>query len=289
MIPTDPWPVARARAIELEEFGYDHLWTYDHLTWQRYRGQPWHAAVPWLTGVAAATSRIRIGTMVTSPNFRHPVPLAKDAMTLDHISDGRLILGIGAGGSGFDATTMADEAWSPAERAARFAEFLPLLDRLLREPSTTFHGEYYIANEAETLPGCVQRPRVPLAISALGPKAIELAARYADAWITIGDPKTKEAPADEQLAAIRVQVGRFEDACGASGRDPGTVDRIFLAGGLVEQPLNSTDEFADFAGRYAEMGFTDLVFHDPRPGDLRWDQPVAMVEKIAAEVLPTLR
>jgi alkanesulfonate monooxygenase SsuD/methylene tetrahydromethanopterin reductase-like flavin-dependent oxidoreductase (luciferase family) len=289
MIPTDPWPVARARAVELESLGYDHLWTYDHLTWQRYRGQPWHAAVPWLTGVAAATSRIRLGTMVTSPNFRHPVTLAKDVMTLDHISSGRLVLGIGAGGTGFDSTTLGNEPWSTAERTARFEEFVLLLDRLLREPETTYRGEFYSANEAEMLPGCVQRPRVPLAISALGPKSIALAARYADAWITLGDPKTKEAPADEQLAAIRSQVARFEDGCAALGRDPATVDRIFLTGGLIEQPLSSTDEFLDFAGRYAEMGFTDLVFHDPRPGDLRWDQPVEMVERIAAEVLPKLR
>ncbi len=289
MIPTDPWPVARARAVELEALGYDHLWTYDHLSWQRYRGQTWHAAVPWLTGVAAATSRIRLGTMVTSPNFRHPVTLAKDAMTLDHISDGRLVLGLGAGGTGFDATTLSDEPWSTAERTARFAEFVPLLDQLLSQPLTSYRGEYYQANEAEVLPGCVQRPRVPLAISALGPKTIALAARYADAWITLGDPKTKEASLDVRIAAIRDHVARFEDGCAAAGRDPATVDRIFLTGAVIDQPLNSVDEFADFAGRYAELGFTDLVFHDPRPGDLRWDQPVEMVEKIAVEVLPKLR
>ncbi len=100
MLPTDPWPETVARARRLEELGYDHLWTYDHLSWRRYRDRPWHATIPWLTGLASATASIRLGTMVASPNFRHPVTLAKDAMTLDHISAGRLTLGVGAGGIG---------------------------------------------------------------------------------------------------------------------------------------------------------------------------------------------
>src|SRR5687767_3593981 len=104
MLPTDPWPDTVARARHLDELGFDHLWTYDHLSWRRYRDRPWHATMPWLTGVAAATARIRVGTLVSSPNIRHPVMLAKDAMTIDHISNGRLTIGIGAGGPGFDAT-----------------------------------------------------------------------------------------------------------------------------------------------------------------------------------------
>ena len=132
MIPTDPWPTSVERAHHLESLGYDHLWTYDHLSWQRYREEPWHAAIPWLTGIAAATSTIRLGTMVTSPNFRHPVTLAKDAMTLDHISAGRLTLGIGAGGTGFDATVFGDEILHPRERASRLIDFVDVLDGLLR-------------------------------------------------------------------------------------------------------------------------------------------------------------
>ena len=100
MLPTDPWPDTVRRAQELERLGYDHLWTYDHLSWRRYRDRDWHAAIPWLTGIAMATERVRLGTMVASPNFRHPVTLAKEAMTLDHVSGGRLTLGIGAGGTG---------------------------------------------------------------------------------------------------------------------------------------------------------------------------------------------
>ena len=103
MLPTDPWPETRHRAQHLEALGYDHLWTYDHLSWRRYRGRAWYSAIPWLTGIAGATDRIRLGTMVASPNLRHPVTLAQDAVTLDHVSSGRFVLGVGAGGLGFDA------------------------------------------------------------------------------------------------------------------------------------------------------------------------------------------
>src|SRR3954467_12632434 len=113
IIPTDPWPVAVARARTIEALGYDHLWTYDHLSWRRYREEPWYAAIPWLTGLAGVTRRIRLGTLVASPNFRHPVTLAKEAMTLDHISGGRFTLGLGAGGTGFDATVFGGEPLSP--------------------------------------------------------------------------------------------------------------------------------------------------------------------------------
>src|SRR6185437_15172338 len=109
MLPTDPWPETVRRARHLEAMGYDHLWTYDHLSWRRYRERAWHAAMPWLTGVAAATTRVRVGPMVVSPTFRHPLPFAKEAMTLDHVSDGRLTLGLGAGGTGFDATVLGDD------------------------------------------------------------------------------------------------------------------------------------------------------------------------------------
>src|SRR3954470_16568118 len=133
LLPTDPWPQTVARAQHLEALGYAHLWTYDHLSWRRYRDLPWHAALPWLTGLAGVTTRVRLGTMVTSPTFRHPVSLAKEAMTLDHVSGGRVTLGIGAGGSGFDATVLGDEPLTPAERASRFVEWTEVLDRLLGE------------------------------------------------------------------------------------------------------------------------------------------------------------
>ena len=121
-----------------------------------------------------------MGTLVTSPNFRHPVTLAKEVMTLDDISGGRLTLGIGAGGTGWDAEALGQEPWSVDERAGRFAEMVDQLDRLLREPrSSRLDGRWYRGVEARTIPGCVQRPRVPFAVAGGGPRALRVAARTA--------------------------------------------------------------------------------------------------------------
>jgi alkanesulfonate monooxygenase SsuD/methylene tetrahydromethanopterin reductase-like flavin-dependent oxidoreductase (luciferase family) len=234
-----------------------------------------------LTGVAAATERIRLGTMVASPNFRHPVTLAKDAMTLDHVSGGRLTLGIGAGGTGFDATVLGDAPLPVRERTSRFAEFTALLDRLLREPVTDHHGEHYAVDGARMIPGCVQQPRLPIAVAAAGPRGLALAVRHADAWITYGDPDEQRRSATDTDAAAREQSARLDEACALVGRDPSSIDRIFLAGNTEARPTASVDAFEDLVGRYAELGFTDVVFHHPRADDPAWDDPPSIVEDIA--------
>src|SRR5262249_57209762 len=104
-----------------------------HLAWRSLRDAPWFGAVPTLTAAALATERIRLGMLVASPNFRQPVPFAKEVITLDDVSGGRFTLGIGAGGAGWDARMLGQKPWSRRERADRFAEFVQLLDRLLRE------------------------------------------------------------------------------------------------------------------------------------------------------------
>jgi alkanesulfonate monooxygenase SsuD/methylene tetrahydromethanopterin reductase-like flavin-dependent oxidoreductase (luciferase family) len=288
MLPTDPWPETVARARHLESLGYDHLWTYDHLSWRRYRDRPWHATIPWLTGLAAATSSVRLGTMVTSPNFRHPVTLAKDVMTLDHISQGRLTLGVGAGGVGFDSTVLGGAVLSPAARGQRLAEFVELLDLLLRQPTTSFRGTYYTADEARMLPGCLQRPRPPLALAAGDPATMAVVARFADGWITYGDSSHRDSSAAGTDAAIDRQLDALAQHCARIGRDPMSVDRLYLSGNTDERPLASLDAFTDLVGRCQARGFTDIVFHHPRADDPVWNDPEDIVEAIAAEVLPGL-
>lgn len=288
LLPTDPWPETVERARRLEQLGYHHLWTYDHLSWRRYRYRAWYAAVPWLTGLAAATRTIRLGTMVASPNFRHPVTFAKEAMTLDHISDGRLTLGLGAGGAGPDATVLGGRRPTPAERTARLAEFLEVLDRLLREPATSYQGTHYTVDDARMIPGCRQRPRLPLAIAAGGKATLSLAARYADAWVTDGDPKERDTTPAGTERIVRSQADQLSGYCAAIGRDPGEIARIYLAGNTDERPLASVAAFTDFLGRYRELGFTDVVFHHPRPDDPVWTDNPEIVESIATEVLPHL-
>ncbi len=225
-----------------------------------------------------------------SPNFRHPVTLAKDLITLDDVSDGRITLGIGAGGNGFDATALGQEAWTPKERADRFGEFVALLDRLLTEDAVTERGTFYAADEARNVPGCVQRPRLPFAVAATGPRGMRLAARYGQAWVTTGDPKLYEEGTPEQsVAALHGQIDRLGKACAESGRDVAELGKILLTGFTPDRnrPLESVEAFVDFAGRHRELGFTEIVVHWPIPdSDFAADQ--AVFESIATEALSRL-
>lgn len=272
-----------------EEAGFDGAWTYDHLSWRSFRDEPWFGSVPTLAAAATVTSRIRLGTLVSSPNFRNPVTFAKDVMTLDDLSAGRFTLGIGAGGTGFDATTLGQEPWSPRERQDRFEEFLDLTDTLLTNASTTFRGDYYAAHEARMLPGCVQRPRVPFAVAATGPRGLRLAARLGQAWVTFGDPKRLAGlTCDEYAVAVAGQLRRLEDACAEQGRDPRELDRIMLNGSTGERALESVDAFVDFAGRYAAIGMTEIAVHLPVP-DTVFGTDEAVFDKIVADGLPQVR
>ncbi|MEU3278282.1 LLM class flavin-dependent oxidoreductase [Streptomyces antibioticus] len=281
----------RSAWTRAEQLGFHTAYTYDHLSWRTFRDGPWFGAIPTLTAAAAVTDHLRLGTLVTSPNFRHPVTLAKELISLDDISGGRITLGIGAGGTGFDATALGQEPWTPRERADRFAEFVPLLDRLLTEDSVSYEGDHYAAHEARNIPGCVQRPRLPFAIAATGPRGLRLAARHGQAWVTTGDPRLYENGTPEQsVQAIRGQVERLTDECVAQGRDANELDRILLTGFTPDRsrPLESVGAFVDFAGRHKELGITELVIHWPIPdSDFAADEKV--FEQIAMDGLSQLR
>ncbi|WP_030559764.1 LLM class flavin-dependent oxidoreductase [Streptomyces aureocirculatus] len=292
ILPVRRWhDGGKERWQRAEDLGFHTAYTYDHLSWRTFRDGPWFGAVPTLTAAAAVTERIRLGTLVTSPNFRHPVTLAKELITLDDVSDGRITLGIGAGGNGFDASTLrrtGEEPWTPRERADHFGEFLPLLDRLLTEDSVTYEGERYAAYEARNIPGCVQRPRLPFAVAATGPRGLRLAARHGRAWVTTGDPKISESGTPEQsLEAIRGQVGRLGAACAELGRDVDELGKVLLTGFTPDRPLDSFDAFVDFAGSHAALGIDEIVLHWPLPGtDFAADEK--LFERIATEALAQL-
>ncbi|MFD7120905.1 LLM class flavin-dependent oxidoreductase [Streptomyces sp. NPDC059922] len=292
ILPVRRWhDGGRDEWLRAERLGFHTAYTYDHLSWRTFRDGPWFGAVPTLTAAAAVTERLRLGSLVTSPNFRHPVTLAKDLISLDDVSDGRITLGIGAGGTGFDATVLGQEPWTPKERADRFAEFVPLLDRLLTEDSVTYDGTYYSAVEARDIPGCVQRPRLPFAVAATGPRGMRLAARHGQAWVTTGDPKLFETGTPEQSrAAVSGQIDRLSKACAEIGREASEVEKILLTGFTPDRsgPMESLDAFVDFAGRHFELGITEIAVHAPIP-DSEFAADQRVYERIATEAPAQLR
>ncbi|WP_369174214.1 LLM class flavin-dependent oxidoreductase [Streptomyces sp. R28] len=284
IVPEDRWRTARHKWLRAEQMGFDHAWTYDHLNWRAFRAKEWFTMVPTLTAAAVETERIGLGVLVASPNLRHPVHLAKDVTGLDDISDGRLILGLGAGAEGFDSRMTRRSSWSRRERTERFAEYVELTDRLLTQPVTTFDARYYLADEVHSQPLCRQQPRVPFAVAASGPRGMRVAARHASYWVTTGEPnRFADAPYEEALPVLRQQVEALEKACVEVGRDPSTVSRLLVAGPTVGGVLDSPAAFFDAAGRFAEAGITDLVVQWPRP-----DEPFKGSEDVLEKVAEDL-
>jgi len=288
ILPIYSWRDGQAVWRRAEQLGFHGAYTYDHLSWRTFRDRPWFGTMPTLTAAAAATETIRLGTMVTNPNFRHPLTLAKDLITLDDISGGRMTLGIGAGGSGFDATVLGSPQWSPRERADRFGEFLPLLSALLTQDVTTYHGNHYTVVEARNIPGCVQKPRIPFYVAATGPRGLRLATQYGQGWVTDLDATSiGKLSVDDGLRIVKVRLQKLTAACDAAGRDVTELDKVLVHGSSPEYPLTSVDAFVDWAGRHAELGLTELVLHWPVP-DSVYASDATVFENIATEGLPQL-
>ena len=278
ILPCARWRDAKAAWVRAEALGLHAAYTYDHLSWRSFREKTWFTMVPTLAAAAEATTSIRLGPLVTSPNFRHPLVLAKDLLALDDISNGRVIVGVGSGGTGFDASTLGHEPWNAGERHRRFVEFTRALDVLLRETTSTLEGIYYPVVDSRQWPGPVQLPRPPIFVSALGPQSMALAAEMADGWVVIAHPATERAGStrDEMVR----QVAAIDEALDQRGRDPRSLERVLLHLNGDERPLASLESFVDWAGRYHELGFTEVVVHWP-VADSPFDCDVATFEEIA--------
>ncbi|HEX4017775.1 MAG TPA: LLM class flavin-dependent oxidoreductase [Frankiaceae bacterium] len=265
ILPDLRWQQSRERWREAEQRGFHTAWTYDHLSWRTLRDGPWLGAVPLLAAAAETTTTMRLGTLVTTPNYRHPALLAKDVMTLDEISGGRFDLGIGAGGTSWDATALGARAPTLPERATRFEDFTAALDVMLREPSGTYTGKVFSAPEYRTLPGCTQRPRVPFTIAALGPRALAVAAEHGSCWVTYGP--VEDVGGDEWYAVAEAQAARLDESCRARGREPSDIRRMVLLSLEAEWADGTKARWDDFTARTTALGFTDVVVHWPRPDD----------------------
>jgi alkanesulfonate monooxygenase SsuD/methylene tetrahydromethanopterin reductase-like flavin-dependent oxidoreductase (luciferase family) len=263
ILPQFTWSEARARWASLEERGFAHGWTYDHLSWRDLKDEPWFGTLPTLMAAATATSTLRLGTWVMSPNYRHPVTTAKDLMTLDDVSGGRLIAAIGAGGTGWDAAVLGQETLTPRQRVARLDEFVTLTDLLLRQADTTWRGDWFQAVEAKMIPAGSRR-RIELVVAGNGPRTIGLAATRADGWATTG-PESENVTTDQWWSRVAGLARTFEDAATQAGRDPDTLRRYLNLDSAPVLSVSSLAAFTDAAGRAADLGFTDAVIHWPRP------------------------
>lgn len=286
ILPEHPWPDAGDIWRHVEDLGFPHAWTYDHLSWRTLRDGPWYDSMTTLSAAAAVTRRIRLGTLVMSPDFRHPVTAAKQVMTLDAVSGGRFLLGLGAGAGGPDATATGGTDIARTVRTARFEEFVELTDALLSSPVTTWRGRHFAACDARMVPGCVQRPRVPFVIAAAGPRGMRLAARYGQAWATIGLPTPGEHDERAQFDALRAQVATLERACLDVGRDPAELQRVVHLSRIAATPYASRERFADLVGRCADLGFTDAIVGYPRSEGVFAGNRTAF-EKVLSEHLCT--
>lgn len=213
------WPRVRSLATLAEDGGLDSLWVYDHLIF-RLPEQPEDGILEaWtlLTAVAAVTERVELGTIVLGTAFRPPALLAKMAATLDEVSGGRLILGLGTGWHEAEYTAFG---YPFDHRAGRFEEALSIVKPLLRGERVTFHGRWHDVDDAVLIPPPPRPARlpghVPLLIAAKGERVLRLVARHADAWNAawFGVPNERFALRRADLVA----------ACESEGRDPATLE-----------------------------------------------------------------
>jgi len=251
----------RAIVTQAEADGFDSIWLADHLLYRDADGTTgiWECWTV-LSALAEATRQVELGPLVLCNSLRNPAILAKMATTLDEVSQGRLILGIGAG-------------WNEPEyqafglpfdhRVDRLEEALRVLSPLLRDGHTDFAGRYYEARDCEIAPRGPRSAGPPLLIGGEGPRMLALTARYADMWNTgyMGEPKTMAEP-----------LAKIAAACQQAGRDPATLGVTALIGlwfpdlrpdkpGAFENPLTGTPaEIAAAMRGYEELGVPHIMF-----------------------------
>jgi alkanesulfonate monooxygenase SsuD/methylene tetrahydromethanopterin reductase-like flavin-dependent oxidoreductase (luciferase family) len=269
-----PWETMVRHWQAFEALGFDSIWHADHYQRPSIPDAPFLEGWTLLAALAMKTTKPRIGILVTSNTFRHPPLLAKQAVTVDHISNGRMELGIGTGWFRGEHENFGVPFPEPPELVARFQEAVVLIDQLLTQEITTFEGEYYQVREAPFRPEPIQKPRPPLTLGAHGPRMLRFAARYADRWNSHGT-----------VAEIRERNAFLDEASVAIGRDPGEIIRS-LYGWTIPMgvdPWSSPDAFADVVGRYREAGMSEFLMEAPH------EHQFPVMERIAADLLPVLR
>jgi F420-dependent oxidoreductase-like protein len=268
------WPTTVERWQYLEALGFDSLWDCDHMVQPSRPTGPYHEGWTLLAGLAAVTKTARIGVLVSSNTFRHPAILAKEAATVDHISNGRLEVGLGAGWYVPEHEMYGFDFPEPAGLVSRFREAVEIIDSLLRNEYTTYHGEHYQLENAAFRPRPVQQPRPPLTIGAKKQKMLRITAEYADRWNSSGT-------VDE----LRERNEMLDEQCAEIGRDPEEIIRSLYGWAAImpDDPWESVDAFEDVIGRYREAGINEFIIDQPG------NDQFTILEQVATDVIPRLR
>ena len=251
-----------------DEGGFDHVWDFDHLASIGPLGPDRTIYEGWAlqAAMAEATKRVRIGCLVTGNTYRHPVVLAKLAVTVDHLSGGRLEFGIGAAWAEVEHQMYGIEGLD--HRVGRLSESLQIIKSLFTEERTNFDGRYYHLKDAIANPKPLQKPHPPIWIGAQGESTLRLTARHADVWnISGGDP-----------SFVSEVSKKFDEACAAVGRNSSDVRRSLQ----FDWDGSSREELVDLSGKLLELGVTEQVVY------VRGERPVWQAERLA-EALPELR
>jgi alkanesulfonate monooxygenase SsuD/methylene tetrahydromethanopterin reductase-like flavin-dependent oxidoreductase (luciferase family) len=268
------WPTTVERWQYYESLGFDSLWDCDHLDQPSRPGGPYHEGWTLLAGLAVVTKRVRIGVLVSSNTFRHPFVLAKEAITVDHISNGRLDFGFGAGWYIPEHEAVGLEYLPDGQRVSQFREAVEIIDSLFRNERTTYRGKYYQLKDAPCLPRPIQQPRIPFTIGAHRPRMLRIVAQHADRWNTTGS-------VDE----VREKNEILNEKCAEVGRDPDSLIRSLYgwAAKMPDDPWASVDAFENVVGEYRAVGINELVIDHPSP------KGFPVLEKVATDVIPRLR
>jgi alkanesulfonate monooxygenase SsuD/methylene tetrahydromethanopterin reductase-like flavin-dependent oxidoreductase (luciferase family) len=256
--------ILRERWRRVEELGFDFLFVADHARHTRERSHTWFDGWTTLAAMALETSTIRIGPLVANPILRRPTVLAKAAATVDHLSKGRLELGIGQGVERFDHDETGIPYWSPPERAARFREYVEIVDGALRswEAPFSFDGRHYHAQDVTLAPAPVQRPRPPITVGGRSPTVPRVAAERADCWNTFGLAPT---PAEEVLETTRRQNRELDERCARLGRDPAALRRSLVMWAPLD-PWAAPDAFERMVESFCHAGVAEFIVMWP-PAD----------------------
>jgi alkanesulfonate monooxygenase SsuD/methylene tetrahydromethanopterin reductase-like flavin-dependent oxidoreductase (luciferase family) len=274
---TPRWVEIRELAIRAEAMGFDTVWIPDELLWRPPDGQirGWWECIAMAGAVAAATSRVKVGTWVMSALHRNPGITAKAVETLDEISGGRFVFGLGSGHAGKQAHAFG----LPEDRVqSRFAEAVEIIVPLLRRGHAEFEGSFYAARDLEHRPVGPRPGQIPLMMGARGPKMLRLAALHADTWSWYVEERSELAEFAPRLVAL-------EAACLAAGRDPASIGR---SAGIIVEPTDSTgaaealavpvrgsaEEIADGLREFRAGGFTQIEI-------LLWPRTLATLEAMA--------